>query len=63
MIRRSAGDDKNTGEGAGLFGGHGKAVQYDPPVRDTGRNCLADRFRLLHDLLEHEMRVAAFFRR
>ena len=38
-------------------------VQHHPAVLDPGRDSLADGLRLLHNLLEHEVGIAALFRR
>ncbi len=38
-----------------------EVVQHHPAVPEPGRDRLADGLRLLHDLLEHEMGIAALF--
>ena len=45
-----------------VFRRQAQIVQHHPAVPDPGGDGLADGLRLLHDLLEHEVGVAALFR-
>ena len=59
MIRRAAGDDLDAVVAAAV---EHQSVEDDRAVLDAGQDCPAQGLRLLHDLLEHEMLVAALFR-
>ena len=59
MIRRAAGDDLNAVVAAAV---EHQSVENDRAIPDAGQDCPAQRLGLLHDLLEHEMLIAALFR-
>ena len=59
MIRRAAGDDLDAVVAAAV---EHQSVEDDRAVLDAGQDRPAQRLGLLHDLLEHEMLVAALFR-
>ncbi len=62
MVRRSAGDDKDAGKFAHLLDRELEIVEDDLAVLDARGDGAAQRLGLLHDLLEHEVLVAALFR-
>ena len=62
VIARAAGDDVELVEAPQLLGAHFQLVEDDAPLADARRDRLADGLGLLHDLLEHEVGVAALFR-
>ena len=59
VIAGAAGDDEDAGDLPDVVLGHVQVVQHHPAVPDAGRDGLADGLGLLHDLLEHEVRIAA----
>ena len=63
MVGRAAGDDVDLVEVPDLPGGELQIIQRHVAVPDAGEHGLAEGLRLLHDLLEHEVGVAALFRR
>ena len=62
MVAGAAGDDVNPGEVADVLRRQMQIVQHHTAVPDAGGDGLADRLRLLHDLLGHEVGVAALLR-
>ena len=63
MVAGSAGDDEDPGDVPHILRRQVQVVQHHPAVPDAGGDGLADRLRLLHDLLGHEVGVAALLRR
>ena len=61
MVRRAAGHDVDAADGPDLFRGHGQVLKHHAASLDPGGGGLADGGGLLHDLLEHEVGVAALF--
>ena len=59
MIRRAAGHNENAGKFTHLLNGELEIVEDDPAVLDARGDRAAQRLGLLHDLLEHEVLVAA----
>ena len=62
MIARAAGDDIELVDPAQLLVAHFQFVEDDAPLADARGDGLADGLGLLHDLLEHEVRVTALLR-
>ena len=62
MVRRAAGHNENAGKFTHLLNGELEIVEDDPAVLDAWGDRAAQRLGLLHDLLEHEVLVAALFR-
>ena len=62
MVAGAAGHNENAVNAFDICTGQVQVVQHHPAIPDAGRNGLADGLRLLEDLLEHEMGVAALFR-
>ena len=63
IARRTAGYDIYFIDGTDHILRDVRKPKVDPAFLDAGAYGVADSRRLLHDLLEHEMRIAAFFRR
>ena len=62
MVRRAAGHDVDAADGPDLLRGHGQVLKHHAASLDPGGGGLADGGGLLHDLLEHEVGIAALFR-
>ena len=62
VVARAAGDDEDTGEFAHLLHGELQIAEDDPAVLHARGDGAAQRLGLLHDLLEHEVLIAALFR-
>ena len=62
MIAGTAGNNKDAADALNIVPRQVKVIQHHPAIPDAGRNGLADGFRLLEDLLEHEVGIAALFR-
>ena len=63
VVGRSAGNDIKNIRILNLFRSKLQVTEINPAVFYPGRNGFVDCFRLFHDFLEHEMRIAALFRR
>ena len=63
VVRRATCHDVDFCEAAQLLGGQGDVIKHDVPVADTRCNGITHGFRLLEDLLHHEMLKAALFGR
>ena len=61
MVGRAAGHDVDAADGPDLLRGHGQVLKHHAASLDPGGGGLADGGGLLHDLLEHEVGVAALF--
>lgn len=59
MVRRAAGHNENAGKFAHFLDRELEIVEDDPAVLDARGDRAAQRLGLLHDLLEHEVLVAA----
>ena len=62
VIRRPAGDDHDAADVLNCLAAKDKVAKVDAPVFDARGDRAAQRLRLFHDLLEHEVRVSALFR-
>ena len=62
MVGRATGDDHDAAQILDLELGEADAVEDEPPSTRAVSDRLADRFRLLVDLLQHEGLIAALFR-
>ena len=62
VICGAAGHNMDLGDLLNLLIAHIQFFDDDIIILDTGRNGIVDRLRLLVDLLQHEMLIAAFFR-
>ena len=61
MVAGAAGHDENTANAAYIVRCQVQVIQHHPSVPDAGRDCFADSLRLLKNLLEHEVGIAALF--
>ena len=62
MVAGPAGHDENTADALDVFLCQAQIVQHHPALPDPGRDGFPDGLRLLEDLLEHKVGVAALFR-
>ena len=62
VVRGAAGHNEHLADVLDLLLRQGDVVQHHLPLPDAGGDGLAQGFRLLADLLHHEVLVAAFFR-
>ena len=63
VIRRPAGDDHDAADVLNCLAAKDKVAKVDASVFDARGDRAAQRLGLFHDLLEHEVRVSALFRR